>query len=211
MTDLDRVDPGATIDAVIVTHNSAHLIKGLLQTLLGASGRNGRVIVADNGSTDGTSGIVACFPEAIFVANNNRGFSAACKVGTRYGRSHRIALRQSRCVRHLTAAGLGRPYSHTTWGQCDRLCPCPRLRPTELSGIEIHLPALAASRNRRASSRPSVRRRENHRSLPDPPARTFDSWEARRKSVMRSQRLYTAKHLPVRNAFSTVSSAPCGS
>jgi N-acetylglucosaminyl-diphospho-decaprenol L-rhamnosyltransferase len=92
MTDLGRVDPGATVDAVIVTHNSAHLIKALLQTLLGIPGRNGRVIVSDSGSTDGTSGIVSCFPEAIFIPNDNRGFGAACNVGARYGRSHYIAF-----------------------------------------------------------------------------------------------------------------------
>jgi N-acetylglucosaminyl-diphospho-decaprenol L-rhamnosyltransferase len=92
MTDLGRVEPGATVDAVIVTHNSAHLINALLQTLLEAPGRNGRVIVSDSGSTDGTSEIVSGFPEAIFIANDNRGFGAACNVGARCGRSQYIAF-----------------------------------------------------------------------------------------------------------------------
>jgi GT2 family glycosyltransferase len=92
MIETGHLDPPVTVDAVIVTHNSDRLINGLLQTLLETPSRNGRVIVSDSASIDGTAEIVSRLQDVTFVPNENRGFGAACNVGAEYGRSDYIAF-----------------------------------------------------------------------------------------------------------------------
>jgi N-acetylglucosaminyl-diphospho-decaprenol L-rhamnosyltransferase len=90
---VDRLaDLSAAVDVVIVTHNSAHLIKAVLRALLGPDRQNGRVIVSDSGSTDETPNIVKAISEVVFIANENRGFGFACNVGARYSFSNHIAF-----------------------------------------------------------------------------------------------------------------------
>jgi N-acetylglucosaminyl-diphospho-decaprenol L-rhamnosyltransferase len=85
-------DMSATVDAVIVTHNSAHLIEVLLRIPLATPRRNGQIIVSDSGSSDGTHRIVSSFRDTLLITSESRGFGAACNAGAHHGRSDYIAF-----------------------------------------------------------------------------------------------------------------------
>jgi N-acetylglucosaminyl-diphospho-decaprenol L-rhamnosyltransferase len=70
--------------AVVVTYNSAHVIEGLLDSMPGAlGGLRATVIVVDNGSTDGTPGLVAARSDCRLIKDTNRGYAAGINVGIR--------------------------------------------------------------------------------------------------------------------------------
>jgi N-acetylglucosaminyl-diphospho-decaprenol L-rhamnosyltransferase len=74
------------IDVVIVSHNSAHVIGDLLDSLPAAlDGLTADVIVVDNASADGTRDLVAAREDCRLVRSANVGYAAAINRGAREG------------------------------------------------------------------------------------------------------------------------------
>ena len=75
----DPAAAAARVDAVIVTHNSAHVVEACLASLDGVT----RIVVVDNASHDDTrSRVAASRPDAVLIANDsNRGFGVANNQG----------------------------------------------------------------------------------------------------------------------------------
>ena len=68
------------VSVVIVTHNRAEYLRSSLESL----GLAHQVLVVDNGSTDGTAGLEAEFPEARFIRlPKNFGLTKALNIGAR--------------------------------------------------------------------------------------------------------------------------------
>lgn len=82
------------VSVVIPTWNGADLLSTALASLEGQHFRDFEVIVADNGSTDGTREMVKeQYPRARFVGfEENRGFAAAVNLGIRASRGEVIVL-----------------------------------------------------------------------------------------------------------------------
>src|SRR5215472_9508374 len=80
---LARTERVPRLSVVIPTWNGAELLEGALASLRRQTYRDFEVIVADNGSTDGTRELLAArFPEVRVVAlGDNRGFAAATNAG----------------------------------------------------------------------------------------------------------------------------------
>jgi N-acetylglucosaminyl-diphospho-decaprenol L-rhamnosyltransferase len=94
---LTQEEPGLDISVIIVSYNVHELLLNCLASIeasLSASKRTGEVIVVDNGSTDGTPGLVRRrFPGVRLIENaTNKGFAAANNQGIREARGHYIAL-----------------------------------------------------------------------------------------------------------------------
>lgn len=92
----------ATIDAVVVTYQSASTIDDCLQRLRNALGV-AAIRVVDNASTDGTLVIVQrhalADPRVRFIANpDNPGFAVACNQGARAGTADWIAFVNPDCL-----------------------------------------------------------------------------------------------------------------
>ena len=81
----DPIEPdGVDVAAVIVTHNSAHVIDGLLDSIPAALGRlTADVVVVDNGSTDDTATLVSSRQDCRLVRTTNVGYAAGINRGTR--------------------------------------------------------------------------------------------------------------------------------
>jgi GT2 family glycosyltransferase len=75
----------AAVAAIVVTRNSAGCLPVCLQSILASDYEPLRVIVVDNGSTDGTRSLIASsFPSVELIAlNHNHGFAAANNVALR--------------------------------------------------------------------------------------------------------------------------------
>jgi GT2 family glycosyltransferase len=86
--------PGPRVDIVIPTWNGRELLATLLPTLQAQSLTDYRVVVADNGSEDGTAEwLRIAWPAAEVVAlPENRGFAAAINAGVAAGTSEYVAL-----------------------------------------------------------------------------------------------------------------------
>ncbi|MCA0437641.1 MAG: glycosyltransferase family 2 protein [Actinobacteria bacterium] len=84
-----ELGPARRVLAVVVTHNSAADVGGLLDSLGPAqrSGSLGEVVVVDNGSTDDTVAILRARPGVTVVEATNRGYSAGFNLGVRVGGS----------------------------------------------------------------------------------------------------------------------------
>ncbi|HEX6146317.1 MAG TPA: glycosyltransferase family 2 protein, partial [Acidimicrobiia bacterium] len=66
---------------VMVTHNSAGLVRPVLQALLSESNPPDEVIVVDSASTDGTLDVLADFDVTVIAQSDNVGFAAGCHIG----------------------------------------------------------------------------------------------------------------------------------
>jgi GT2 family glycosyltransferase len=74
------VDP--TIDVVVVTYNSRHVVGDLLDSLPAAlAGLPARTVVVDNGSTDGTRDLLAARTDCLLVPSDNDGYAAGVNRG----------------------------------------------------------------------------------------------------------------------------------
>ena len=72
----------SALAVVVVTHNSAESIEGLLASIPAAyPGGEPDIIVVDNGSSDCTRELVSTFPNVRLVVQPNRGFAAGVNAG----------------------------------------------------------------------------------------------------------------------------------
>lgn len=72
------------VAAVIVTYNSAHVVGQLLDSLPDAiDGLSSRVVVVDNGSTDGTIELLEARGDCELVRSTNDGYAAGINTGIR--------------------------------------------------------------------------------------------------------------------------------
>lgn len=77
---VDVVSPG--VDIVIVTHNSAHVVGDLLDSVPVAVGDvSARIVVVDNGSSDGTVPLLLARGGCKVVQSENNGYSAGINRG----------------------------------------------------------------------------------------------------------------------------------
>lgn len=83
VADTSGSTPTRTCSVVIVTYNSADVLRDCLRSVAAALGPHDEVIVVDNASADGTVRLVTTeFPDVRIVANvRNRGFAAAVNQG----------------------------------------------------------------------------------------------------------------------------------
>ncbi len=81
---------------VIPTYNRAHLLRRAIESVLGQSEQTDELIVIDDGSTDGTADIVACYGDRIqYVPQPHRGAGAARNAGIRASRHPIVAFLDS--------------------------------------------------------------------------------------------------------------------
>src|SRR5215207_1289449 len=86
------------VSVVLPTYNRAPLLGRSIQSVLGQSYGDFELLVIDDGSTDGTDGVVAAFgdPRVRYVQlERNRGAGAARSVGIRMSRGRFLAFQDS--------------------------------------------------------------------------------------------------------------------
>jgi glycosyltransferase involved in cell wall biosynthesis len=71
----------ATVSAVLPAFNRAATLGRALESVLAQTRAADEVVVVDDGSTDGTDRLVAGFPSVVYIAQENRGVSAARNRG----------------------------------------------------------------------------------------------------------------------------------
>ena len=86
-----------SVDVIIPTYNNAHFISDAVNSVLNQTFRPQQIIVVDDGSTDGTAGVLAPFMDKITYIKHpeNRGLPAARNTGIRAGQSELIAFLDS--------------------------------------------------------------------------------------------------------------------
>ena len=129
------------LTAVVVTHNSAHVVEGLLDSIPAAlGGMSAEIIVVDNGSADGTASLIEKRTDCRLVRSTNMGYSAGINRGVQESTGKGCVLVLNPDVRlaagsvgHLVATmglprtGIVAPQIRNTDG---RLFPSLRRRPT---------------------------------------------------------------------------------
>lgn len=81
------------ISAVVVSYNSEKFLKQNLDSLLRQTTPFTQVIVVDNCSSDGSTSVLASFPELETIFNDvNRGYAAAANQGIRRARAHLVLV-----------------------------------------------------------------------------------------------------------------------
>ncbi len=87
-------DSAPLVSVVIPNWNGAHHIPTCLDSLAAQTYEPIEVIVADNGSTDGSLGLIAGeYPEVLALdLGENRGFTGACNAGIRTSRGQIVVL-----------------------------------------------------------------------------------------------------------------------
>jgi GT2 family glycosyltransferase len=85
---------GPAVSVIIPNWNGAEHIPTCLESLRRQSFEDFEVIVADNGSTDGSLALLSCdYPEVrVLALGENRGFTGACNAGILSARGSYIAL-----------------------------------------------------------------------------------------------------------------------
>lgn len=78
------------IDVVVVSFNSRSTLRGCVEPLCRLPGVH--VVVVDNASADGSSGVVADLPVEVVHAGRNRGFAAGCNLGIAAGEAPYVLL-----------------------------------------------------------------------------------------------------------------------
>lgn len=78
---------------IVVTYNSAAYIMACLRSICADMGLNDELIVVDNGSTDGTAGLVRThFPQARLLAGANLGFAGGNNLGAQIASGEFLVL-----------------------------------------------------------------------------------------------------------------------
>jgi N-acetylglucosaminyl-diphospho-decaprenol L-rhamnosyltransferase len=136
------------LDVVIVSHNSAHVIGELLDSLPAAlDGLAADVVVVDNGSADGTRDLVAGRADCHLVRSANVGYAAAINRGAREASGAGAILIMNPDVRLYPASvppmlrSLGKPGTGIVVPQLrsasGHLEPSLRRRPTLLRALGL--------------------------------------------------------------------------
>ncbi len=78
-----------TVDVVVVNWNSGVQLQACVESVLAfGNGLTGKIIVVDNGSTDGSASAIEGFPDVTLIrAGENLGFGKACNLGAAQGES----------------------------------------------------------------------------------------------------------------------------
>jgi len=74
-------EPAATVGVVIVSYNQAHYLSQALESVRAQRRPCDRLVVVDDGSTDNPAAVVAGFPHARLITQQNRGLAAARNAG----------------------------------------------------------------------------------------------------------------------------------
>jgi GT2 family glycosyltransferase len=91
----NQPQPGL-VSVIIPTHNRAHLIGKAIESALSQTYQHLEVVIADDGSSDGTEAVVESFgPRVTYVRQPNAGVSAARNFGMRHARGEFIAFLDS--------------------------------------------------------------------------------------------------------------------
>ena len=87
-------EAGPAVSVIVVTFDSAATISACLGSLDGAGSGSFEVVVVDNGSSDGSVGLVraACPQATVVPVGANLGFSAGCNLGMRRARGRHLLL-----------------------------------------------------------------------------------------------------------------------
>lgn len=81
--DVENSEPSSLVSVVITSYNHARYLRDAVESVLSQTYRNFEIIVVDDGSTDNTREVAACYPEIKYVWQENRGLSAARNTGIR--------------------------------------------------------------------------------------------------------------------------------
>lgn len=76
----------------MVTHNSADLVRPVLEALLSDPNPPDEVIVVDSASTDGTLEVLTGFDVTVLAQSDNVGFAAGCHIGARASRGDTLVF-----------------------------------------------------------------------------------------------------------------------
>ncbi len=84
------------VSVIIPTYNRRSRLKTAIDSVLGQSFQDYEIIVVDDGSTDGTAGLLKSYGDRIMIIRqDNKGVSAARNTGIRASRAELIALLDS--------------------------------------------------------------------------------------------------------------------
>ncbi len=84
------------VSVIIPTYNRRHTLPRALDSVLAQSHPASEIIVIDDGSTDGTAGLIQQhYPQTHYLYQDNRGVSAARNLGIQHARHEWIALLDS--------------------------------------------------------------------------------------------------------------------
>ena len=86
------------VSVVIATYNRRDILRRTLESVASQSHAAHEVIIADDGSTDGTPELAAEFPQVTFLRQENRGSSAARNLGVQRATGDVVAFTDDDCV-----------------------------------------------------------------------------------------------------------------
>ena len=87
-----QMTPSASVSVVIPAYNAARWLDATLQSVLAQTGVDLDIIVVDDGSTDGTRGVVEKYQTVRYLPKTNGGQASARNLGIRSARGEFIAF-----------------------------------------------------------------------------------------------------------------------
>jgi len=89
------------VDAIVVAHNHARTLRSTITSLVGQTVRPTRIVVVDNGSADGSVGVIEdlarTIPLELYRFHENRGFAAAANEALRHTRAEWVLALNPDC------------------------------------------------------------------------------------------------------------------
>src|SRR5919107_4763688 len=80
------------VSVVIPCYNQAHFLGEAIESVLAQSHLRFEIVVVDDGSTDDTAEVAACYPGVRCVRQDNRGLSAARNSGLRHSEGEYVVF-----------------------------------------------------------------------------------------------------------------------
>jgi GT2 family glycosyltransferase len=93
----ELLDEAPRVSVVVCTYNGGWTLEQCLRSLQALDYPDYEVIVVDDGSTDNTGDVLACFPQVRTIHQPNRGLSAARNAGLRAATGAVVAYTDSDC------------------------------------------------------------------------------------------------------------------